>query len=58
MAIPERCQDQHEGVMYGDGRMAHPEQFWGYLEGIHAQYMDMVGGLVMCGVRTYLDVGG
>ena len=38
--------------------MEHIAQFWGYLDGIHARYQDMVGGLVMRGVRTYLDGGG
>ena len=44
--------------MYGYGRMAQTEQFWGHLEGIQAQYQERVGRLVMCGVRTFLDGGG
>ena len=43
--------------MYGYGRMAQTEQFWGHLEGIQAQYQERVGRLVMCGVRTFLDGG-
>ena len=44
--------------MYGYGRMAQTEQFWGHLEGIQAKYQERVGRLVMCGVRTFLDGGG
>ena len=44
--------------MSGDGRMAQDAQFWGYQESVHAQYREMVGRLVMCGVRTFLDGGG
>ena len=43
--------------MSGDVRMTHPEQFWGHLEGIRAQYQERVGRLVMCGVMTFLDGG-
>lgn len=38
--------------------MEHIAQFWGYLDGIHSQYHEMVVGLVMRSVRTYLDGGG
>lgn len=58
MAIPERCQERNGFVMSGDGRMEHIAQFLGYLDGIHSQYRDMVGGLVMRGVRTCMDGGG
>ena len=58
MGIPAQCQDQHGWVMSGDGRMAQDAQFRGYQESVHAQYRDMVGRLVMCGVRTCLDGGG
>ena len=43
--------------MYGYGRMAQTEQFWGHLEGIWAQYQERVGRLVMGGVRTFRDCG-
>ena len=58
MRIPAQYQDQQGWVMYGYGRMAQTEQFWGHLEGIQAQYQERVGRLVMCGVRTFLDGGG
>ena len=58
MGIPAQCQDQHGWVMSGDGRMAQDAQFWGYLDGITAQYQEMVVGIVMCRVRTCLDGGG
>ena len=34
MGIPAQCQDQHGWVMSGDGRMAHPGQFW-WISGGH-----------------------
>ena len=54
MGIPAQYHDQKVWVMSGYGRMAHKTQFWGYLKGIQAQYWEMVGELVMCGVRTCL----
>ena len=58
MRIPAQYQDQQVWVMSGYGRMTHKTQFWGYLEGIWAQYQDMVVGRGMHGVRTFLDGGG
>ena len=58
MRIPAQYQDQQVWVMSGYGRMAHRTQFWGYLEGIWAQYQEMVVGLGMHGVRTFMDGGG
>lgn len=57
MRIPAQYQDQHVWVMSGDDRMTQTEQFWGYLDGITAQYQEMVVGIVMCVVRTCLDGG-
>ena len=58
MRIPAQYQDQQVWVMSGYGRMAQTAQFWGYLDGIQAQYQEMVVRIVMRGVRTYLDGGG
>ena len=58
MRIPAQYQDQQVWVMSRYGRMAYEAQFWGYQESAHAQYREMVVGLGMHGVRTFMDGGG